>query len=58
MRLSVMKELSAKWLEGLYDHLRASDEIIVNGFKESGIKEAIDNPPTFVSGGDPFADCD
>ena len=60
MRLSVVKELSAKWL-GLYDRLRASDEIIVNGFKEAGIKEAIEYPPTCVSDdsdGDPFADCD
>ena len=59
MRLSVMKELSAKWLEGLYDRLRASD--IVNGFKEAGIKEAIENPPTCVPGdsdSDPFAECD
>ena len=38
MRLSVMKELSAKWLVGLYDHLRASDQIIVNGLKEAGIR--------------------
>ena len=41
--------------------LRASDEIIVNGFKEAGIKAAIENPPTCVSDdsdGDPFADCD
>ena len=61
MRLSVMKELSAKWLEGLYDHLRASNKIIVNGFKEAGIKEAIENPPTCVPGDsddDPFAECD
>ena len=44
MRLSVMKELSAKWLEGLYDHLRASTQLIINGFKEAGILGAIENP--------------
>ena len=33
-----MKELTAKWL-GLHDHLRASDQITVNGFKEAGIKK-------------------
>lgn len=43
MRLSVMKELSARWLEGLYDHLHASDHIIINGFKEAGIQNAIEN---------------
>ena len=53
--------MSAKWL-GLYDHLRASDQITVNGFKEAGIKEAIENPP-FTSApdnsdDDPFAECD
>ena len=37
MRLSVMKELSAKWPEGLYDHLRTSTQLIINGFKEAGI---------------------
>ena len=61
MRLSVMKELSAKWLEGLYDCLRALDQIIVNGFKETGIKEAIESPPTCApdnSDDDPFAECD
>ena len=33
----------------------------MNGFKEAGIKEAIENPPTCVPGdsdGDPFAECD
>ena len=45
MRLLVMKQLSAKWLEGLHDHLRALNQIIENGFKEAGIKEAIENPP-------------
>ena len=61
MCLSIIKELTAKWLEGLYDGLRASDKIIVNRFKEAGIKEAIENLPTCVPGdsdGDPFAECD
>ena len=59
MRFSVMKEPSAKWLEGLYDRLRDSHQIIVNGFKEAGIKEAIENPPIPDNcDDDPFADCD
>ena len=57
-----LSELSAKWLEGLDDRLRASDQIIVNRFKEAGIKEAIENPP-ITSAPDnsndyPFAECD
>ena len=42
-RLSVMKELSAKWLEGLYDHLRNTIQVIVNVFTEAGILDAIEN---------------
>ena len=59
MRLSVMKEMSAKWLEGLYDHLRASRQIIINGFKKAGITDAVENPAIPAdsdSDGDPFAD--
>ena len=61
MRLSVMKEMSAKWLEGLYDHLRASRQTIINGFKKAGIADAVENPAIPAdsdSDGDPFADCD
>ena len=57
MRLSVMKELSAKWLEGLYDHLRASDQITVNGFKEAIENPRITSAPD-NSDDDPFAECD
>lgn len=60
MRLSVMKELSAKWLDSLYDHLRASTQLIINGFKEAGILGAFESPaiPTDPDAdGDPFAEC-
>ena len=61
MRPSVMKEMSAKWLEGLYDHLRASHRIIINGFKKAGIADSVENPAIPAdsdSDGDPFADSD
>ena len=42
MHLSVMKEISAKWLEGMTDKLQNSLQLIVNGFKEAGIADAIE----------------
>ena len=43
-----LSELSAKWLEGLDDRLRASDQIIVNGFKEAGIKKGYRKPTYYI----------
>ena len=46
---------------GIGERATKEAKIIVNGFKEAGIKEAIENPPTCVPGdsdGDPFAECD
>ena len=39
--LSVIKPLHAKWIVGLYHHLKADKEIIVNEFRTVGISEAI-----------------
>ena len=33
MRLCVMKELNAQWLEDAYFYMKDSEDIIVNGFK-------------------------
>ena len=41
MRTIVMKELGVKWLSELYDYLRGRPEILVNGFKEAGIVDAL-----------------
>ena len=49
VRLSVMKEMSDKWLEGLYDHLRASCQITINGFKKAGIADATENQPSLLT---------
>ena len=50
VRLSVMKETSDKWFEGLYDHLRASCQIIIiNGFKKAGIADATENQPSLLT---------
>ena len=43
LRLTAVKSLGAKWLEGLYDNLKAKPEIIRNGFKEAGITSCLDD---------------
>ena len=65
MKLSVVKEASANWIEQAYDHMKTSESIIINGFKKSGIFDAIANPvvtdqpsPNSDPQEDPFADCD
>ena len=43
MRGTIMKELSAKWLTALYDHVCTHPETIKNGFKDAGIPEVLQN---------------
>ena len=61
MKLSVIKEVSASWLEAAYHYKKESENIIINGYKKSGIFEAISNPPPtplYEFHTDPFADCE
>ena len=37
LRLSVVKPLSAQWMIKLYDHLKKRPDIIVHGFKGTGM---------------------
>ena len=69
LRMSVMKELSGRWIVSACDHIRSHPEII-NGLKKAGIVEAIADPDTIStsthgdlpvaddSDEDPFEDCD
>ena len=41
MGMAVMKEVGAKWLTVLYDKLCTETSIVVNGFKNIGIVEAV-----------------
>ena len=41
--MSVVKELSCKWIMSGYDHIRFSPEIVQNGFKKAGIISAIED---------------
>ena len=41
LKLQVMKPLGARWMIQLYDHMKSHPEIIVNGFKASGIYNSI-----------------
>ena len=42
MGMPVMKEVGVKWLTALYDKLRMETSIIINGFKNVGIVEAVE----------------
>ena len=37
-----MRELGAQWLVAFFDHVRSHPELVVNGFKEAGIVDAIE----------------
>ena len=39
--LSVLKQVHAQWLIGLYDHLRNQPDMTKSGFEESGINETV-----------------
>ena len=54
-KLSIIKPIHAKWLLGLYEHLRNSSEAIIKGFEMAGIKEA---PEMEFPSEDSFADLD
>ena len=60
LRLSVMKELEAKWLVSAYDYFKGNGSIIQNGFKEVGIVDAVEGQQLSeaVEDEDPFADID
>ena len=40
--MAVMKEVGAKWLTALYDKLCTETSIVINGFKNVGIIEAVE----------------
>ena len=42
MRMSVVKELSSRWIVSAYDYIRSSPEIVLNGFRKAGITSAIE----------------
>ena len=39
IHLSIVKPLGAKWLMEMYDHFKGTPEIIINGFRKSGLLE-------------------
>ena len=44
LKLSIMKELQARWIANAWNHLVAHPDIGVNGFKTAGIIKAIEDP--------------
>ena len=43
MRMSVVKELSSRWILSAYDYIHCSPDIIRNGFQKAGITSAIED---------------
>ena len=43
MRMSVVKELSSRWIMSAYDYIRSSPDIIRNGFRKAGITSTIED---------------
>ena len=43
LKLSSVKPLGAQWMIKAHDHIRSHPEIVVNGFKGSGIYNCINN---------------
>ena len=60
LQLSVMKELDAKWIVSSYDYLSDNTTIGYNGYKKTGIIDAIQSGPSVPDmesdQEDPFAD--
>ena len=44
MKLTVMKEVGAKWLDSMFDYFWNHPRICKNGFVKAGIAKAIVNP--------------
>ena len=44
MSLSVMKGVTCNWIVGMIDHIKSKPDIIINGFKQPGILDAIHSP--------------
>ena len=41
VRISVLKPLYASWITKFYDHMRTNEQIVLNGWKKSGISDVI-----------------
>ena len=52
VRISVLKPLHAAWITKFYDKMQIESEIILNGWRRSGILDAVNQP---ISKEDPFA---
>ena len=44
LRISVLKPLHAKWLVQFYDYMQSNKDIILKGWKRSGVSTALEEP--------------
>ena len=50
MGMQIMRELSAKWMTDFLDYVNSNKDIVINGFKNAGIVDALnrDTPAGFT----------
>ena len=48
LKLSVIKPLHAKWMADLCNTLKDDKEMVINGFRNTGITEVIENAKDMV----------
>ena len=44
LRISVLKPLHAKWVVQFYDYMRSNKDIILKGWRRSGVSAALEEP--------------
>lgn len=49
LRLTVMKEIGARWIVSMYDYFQDKPEICRNGFRKAGITGVIANPESIAT---------
>ena len=49
VKLSIVKPLHAKWIIEMYNHLRNSKEIIINGFRKAHITQSVSESVRLVN---------
>ena len=54
-RLSVLKEIGAKWLTSAFDYIKSHTDIIVNGFVKAGITDPLPSHISVIESVDSFA---
>ena len=49
LKLTIMKEIGARWLVSMYEYIQNKPEICRNGFRKTGIAEAMSSPESIAT---------